>query len=284
MTITAKIITDSINPAGVRLTTFVCRYPRFIHSEIMTHRALSRNASSSRAIPVKTMIKQVLDDPAVPVFWGKNKAGMQAKEELTGWRLHLVKAMWLLSRYPAVLFALIMIKLQLHKQIANRILEPWMYIETIITATEWTNFFSLRLHPDAQPEFQQLAKVMAKEYLKSKPLMRDHHLPFVTKDEMEKYSIGDCLRFSVARCARVSYLNHDGSKPNIKKDLELWTSLKSAGHMSPFEHQAWWQHDSNKFSGNIRGYIQYRKSLGSENLDKFPWETNPQLLTELTNG
>jgi thymidylate synthase ThyX len=84
--ISAKIIADSISESeyGDRITTFELEYPRFIHGELMTHRLFSRNAASSRAIPINKMMDQVLTAPAMPVEWGLNKSGMQAEEMLKG--------------------------------------------------------------------------------------------------------------------------------------------------------------------------------------------------------
>ena len=154
MTITAKIIADSISPAGARLTTLQLRYPRFIHAEFMTHRMFSRNASSSRAIPVERLIQDVLDDPAMPVFWGKNQPGMQAREDhhalvggegVSGYD-HFDdsitrEAAWLISRGIAIQHAREFAKAGYHKQIVNRLLEPFSHINVVVTATEWENFF-----------------------------------------------------------------------------------------------------------------------------------------------
>jgi hypothetical protein len=143
MTIEVKIIEDSIGGHGVRLTTMQLRYPRFIHSEFLTHRVFSRNASSSRAIPVDKIIQQVIDDCAMPVKWGKNQTGMQAYEDLDtlsdGW---IVEQAWLKARDYAVDQARIMVKRNAHKQIVNRILEPFAHISVIVTATEWDNFLT----------------------------------------------------------------------------------------------------------------------------------------------
>lgn len=153
----AKIILDSINESGDRLTTFQLRYPRFIHSELMTHRVFSRNAMSSRAVPVAKMIAQVRENPAKPIHWGMNKPGMQATEEVP---VASAEHLWQKAANLAADVAEQMVKLNLHKQVANRILEPFQWMNTIVTATEWDNFFELRAHPDAQPEFQKLAVMM----------------------------------------------------------------------------------------------------------------------------
>ena len=277
----AKIIEDSISPAGVRLTTLQLCYPRLVHSELMTHRVLSRNASSSRAIPVAKMIEQVRNNPAMPVHWGKNQAGMQAGEELSPMAKEGVKQLWLQAAKDAASTAQVMSDMGLHKQVANRILEPFQWIHVIVTATEWSNFFALRDHPDADPNIQLLAQVMAKAHNDSKPVYRDSrgyyehawHLPYVTARERELYpnelGVRHLCKLSAARCARVSYLTHDGDVPDPAKDLALYERLVGSRpmHASPIEHQAMvWEHadSSRDFSGNFRGWTQFRKIIEAE--------------------
>lgn len=178
-------MTDS-KVGNIRLTTMVLRYPRFIHSEFMTHRVFSRNAASSRAIPIKKMIEQVEKDPAQPVFWGKNQPGMQAKEELDPVRKERAILYWGAAAYAMVNHAHMLDSLGVHKQIVNRLLEPWQYMETLVTSTDWANFYALRYHPDAQPEIQTLARAMLEAHQASTPTelkLGDWHLPFITPDD-----------------------------------------------------------------------------------------------------
>lgn len=265
--IEAKIICDSISPQGVRLTTFELKYPRFILSEFNTHRVFSRNSASSRAIPVKKMIKDVINDPVIPVFWGKNQAGMQAKEELSGIKLKAAQFLWKIARYPACGIAYFMTKIGLHKQITNRIIEPWMWTKTIVTATEWDNFFELRVHEDAQPEIYSLSTLMYQEYLNSTPKKLKYgewHLPYVTEDELNNntLSIESLIMVSGARCARVSYLTHDGKAPDSSKDFRLYDDLVGSVpiHASPTEHQATPNKNTN-FDKNFRGWHQHRADI-----------------------
>lgn len=263
--IEAKIILDGVSPKGVRLTTFELKYPRFILAELNTHRVFSRNSASSRAIPVKKMIKDVIDDPVIPVFWGKNQAGMQAKEELSGIRLKMVQWLWLFARYPACGVAYLFTKIGLHKQLANRIIEPWMWTKTIVTSTEWDNFFELRMHEDAQPEIFVLATRMYEAYLKSEPTLIKYgewYLPYVTSSESLKYDIDNQIKISAARCARVSYLTHDGKSPSAEKDFKLYDDLVGAIpiHGSPTEHQAT-PNKNTKFDKNFRGWRQHRADI-----------------------
>ena len=151
MSYSAKVLADSISPDGVRLTTMEVTFPRIVLAEFNTHRMFSRNSASSRAIPVEKMIQRVLDDPFSPVWWGKNQSGMQAAEELSGEALRLARQHWLDARD----FAISCVRLfqapeiSLHKQIANRLLEPFLWHTVVVTATEWENFFALRCHKDA---------------------------------------------------------------------------------------------------------------------------------------
>lgn len=181
MNISATIVADSVNPHGHRLVSMICVYPRFIHSELMTHRQFSRNAASSRAIPVHRMIRAVESAPAMPVWWGRNQSGMQAAQELGPAEGALAVREWLDAAKDAVAHARRMAEIGAHKQIANRLLEPFQWMTTLVTASEWHNFFALRAHPDAQPEFQELAFQMLGAYLGSAPVARrwgEWHVPF----------------------------------------------------------------------------------------------------------
>lgn len=268
----ARVVADSVSESGKRLTTMVWKYPRFIHSEVMTHRMLSRNAASSRAIPVKKMIEQVLTDPARPVYWGKNKPGMQAREELSGEALIEAKLAWSAARHDAIHMVEKMMAVDLHKQIANRILEPWMWMTTIVSATDWANVFALRRHPDAQPEFKHLADMAYEALCSHRPeLLRvgQWHLPFILAGEFAQYNEDyEILRkLSTARCARVSYLNHDGTEPNAEKDFDLHDKLIVAPHASPFEHVAT---PAEGRHANFTGWMQYRQMIPNENVTTYP--------------
>ncbi len=264
----AKVVLDSISPAGKRLITMELTYPRFIHAEFMTHRMFSRNAASSRAIPTRKMIAMVEDNPAMPIFWGKNKKGMSPTKEIE--RINDAKSMWLDARDDAVDWAYSLYDLGVHKQIVNRILEPWKFITVICTATEWSNFFALRDHVDAQQEIAHLAKLMKQAQDKSEPILRMWHLPYVfnveTLETINSRDFNDWLKISVARCARVSYLTHDG-KRDFEKDLVLHDRLLTGsghGHWSPFEHVAQAHKNSEHCSGNFIGWTQYRKMHKNE--------------------
>lgn len=263
--ITAKMIEHSCSTStGIALATMQLTYPRFIHAEFMTHRVFSRNASSSRAIPVAKMIEQVRTNPAMPIHWGKNQPGMQASAEFEGQELETMMRAWQQAAREAAATAEFMEKHGLHKQVANRILEPFQYMHVIVTATEWENFFALRAHPDAQPEIHALAIVMKTAMEQSTPRWIDPdewHLPYVTYEERLNHPTELLLKISGARCARVSYLTHDGLTPEIEKDLALYDRLVGGVplHASPIEHQATPMQTGDMWSGNFKGWLQHRQ-------------------------
>lgn len=303
-TISAVVIADSINEQGNRLTTMRLRYPRWIHAEGRTHRLLrigeeepllpderrtpslmedpnlSRNAASSRAIPVHRMIQSVLDDPAEPLYWGKNQPGMQASEELTGAELEQAKFFWRSAMQAAILHAKMLAEIGAHKQIVNRVLEPFMHIEVLVSATEWTNFFALRMDKAAEPHICWLAHTMYSAMLNSVPkLLRpgEWHLPFVAPDESARLH-SELIRLSVARCAHLSY-ETAGDGVFIDKAMALRIYEKLVGskpmHASPAEHQATpdrylddralrpeWANPA--LHGNFKGWQQFRKMLPGE--------------------
>lgn len=262
---TVKVIADSISPAGARLTTLQLRYWRAIHAEFMTHRVFSRNASSSRAIPVARMIDQVRNDPAGPVYWGSNKAGMQAGAEVPG--VSNARMRWRDAALDAALHAELLAAEGLHKQIVNRILEPFQYIEVVATATDWENFYGLRCHPDAQPEMQDLACTMRDAMMYSNPEETTWHLPYITEaDYLDCDDLLTMAKRSAARCARVSYLKHDGDKPTEAEDLALFERLVGSApiHASPTEHQAIALSDARERCRNFAGWQQFRVYVEGE--------------------
>jgi thymidylate synthase ThyX len=279
MGFSARVLLDNISPAGVRLTTMEVRYPRFIHSELMTHRVLSRNAASSRAIPIRKMIDAVRAEPALPLWWGRNQSGMQAREHLDPASQALAEAEWRRALDDALAHAerLAASDINLHKQLVNRILEPFAWITVIVTATQWTNFFTQRTHEDAQPELKHVADLMLAAYRASEPnplQLGEWHTPLILPEEEALLSLDDRLKISVARSARVSYLSHDGVR-DYAKDLELYERLAqggSNGHWSPFEHVATPLADPDAWSGNFRGWEQFRKRFPNEDVTTFPDE------------
>jgi hypothetical protein len=273
------VLVDSITFKGKKQTydlSIAGEFPNFLANGIVVHN--SRNASSSRAIPVEKMIAWTKEDPAMPVEWGVNQRGMQANELLSPEKVAQGELIWLKGRDAVIKCTEELIELGVHKQIANRMLEPWHHIAVVLSATQYANWFALRHHSAAQPEIRELAKAMWREYKQSKPAFLrpgEWHLPFIREDEHAVYSLDERIKASVARCARVSYMNHDGSTPNMSKDIALHDMLAVAVplHASPCEHQATplLPSESTTLSGNFaKGWKQYRKTLANECVDKMP--------------
>ena len=268
MTYNAKILADSVSLAGVRLTTMEVTFPRFILPEFNTHRMFSRNSASSRAIPVEKMIQRVKENPFIPEYWGANQPGMQASQEINNAEKKYAEREWRLALNNALSSAQFLLDAGVHKQLANRLLEPFSWITVIISATEWDNFFALRCHPDAQPEIRKIAEMMRDEMALSTPQLiqeGEWHLP-LTPDLAElthRYDFEDIKRISAGRCARVSYLTHDG-KRDPEKDIELCEKLITSGHMSPLEHVATPAFRPKKSYGNFKGWVQFRQEIPHE--------------------
>jgi len=327
MAIKAQIIADSIGPTNKRLTTWILEYPRFVHSELMTHRVFSKNAASSRAIPVEKMIQSVIDNPAIPVWWGKNQSGMQANEELdnnirrprlledehkefkshcTGYEhgddgfkfyrydltdLEFSKILWLYARDGAINNVRGLLSLGLHKQISNRILEPWFHMRIILSGTDFDNWFALRAHKDAQPEIRALAYEMLEIYNASEPKSLnpfDWHIPF--GDQMDDIKLRNAvmkifsekpvidretqdidlneykIKIAIARCARISYFNYEG-KDDYYADINLCEKLFGSvpRHLSPTEHVAQCLREDISY-GNFRGWKQFRYNYFDQSL------------------
>lgn len=274
MAFNAKILLDSMHPEGdSRLTTFEITFPRFILAEFNTHRMLSRNAASSRARPTIKLIQEVKHDPYIPNF-ELNQPGMQSSTPMEEEHADLSRKIWLVGRDRAVEVVENLLLLKGHKQFINRPLEPYMWATVITSATDWTNFFALRCHNDAQPEFRTVARMMYKLYKQSKPTTVDYgdwHLPLIFEEDRKEFSIEDLCKISAGRCARVSYLTHD-SRRDPQEDIKLHDKLTSQvpKHSSPLEHQAFPLKLQNGLihqrCGNFEGWMQYRKRISNENI------------------
>jgi len=262
----ATVITDSIHE-GVRITTLQIRFPRFILAELNTHGLLAKSTRSTRAVPTKKLIREVWSTPFVPSIWPSMQAGMQGGPPLQGWRRAAAVAVWLLASKLACALAYALVAIGVHKQHAGRILEPFMWTDSVVTATEWDNFFNLRISPLAQPEFSSLAKAMRFELFASVPAETKYHLPYLTYAERScDAQLHEKFEVSARRCSQVSYSPHDGSKADFYKDLAKAHELLDNGHMSPFEHPALagvGEYIPNKFRAP---WVQHRKHiLGEEN-------------------
>lgn len=256
--ITAKIIKDSISPISKRITTYVLEYPRFIHAEVMTHRVFSRNAASSRAIPIKKMIEDVEKNTAAPIHWGLNQKGMQAYEEADAKTIIHAKIIWYHARDLAIQQAKKLMDLGIHKQVCNRLLEPFVKIRVLLTGTDFDNFFKLRAHKAAQPEIRELAYKMLDLYNTNVPEKKEFgqwHIPF-SEYMPEGADLKTQLKIATARAARLSYNSFEGDM-DIDKDIKLHDSLLAEGHFSPFEHCAEADWVAQRF-GNFKCWKQYR--------------------------
>lgn len=281
----AKVLCDSISPDNIRLTTLEITYPRVIHSEFMTHRVFSRNSASSRAIPVEKQINKLLTGPFIPQYWGKNQRGMQAKEELSPAYKEIAIDQWNAAMNDAIEHARALHRIDAHKQLVNRLLEPFLWHTVIVSGTEWSNWNGLRRHEDAQPEIKSIADLAFNVMEDSIPLELDYgqwHMPLVSDYNDLKaanFTEEQIRQISVGRCCRISYLTHDGKRdPN--DDVRLQGDLRTNGHMSPFEHPARPMtqkeiqlHSSPyhlakvggpPFLGNYRGWVSFRKELPFE--------------------
>lgn len=284
--ISATVIADSINASGNRLTTFEWEYPRFIHSEAMTHKMLSKNAASSRAIPFKSLLDLILNTPAMPVHWGKNQSGMKAREELDVEEKIEAQRIWIEARDAVIAKSIELDSIGLHKQLLNRLLEPWQTIKTVVSGTEFTNLFWLRDHQDAQPEFGELASVAHEAINQSVPTFLEPgqwHLPYV--DQSQNFDIVTGRKISASCCAQVSYRRLDDSTEKALKIYDMLglesTDPEFRKHASPVEHQgtpisastvsfdpSTWEdgithvsRNGSLWSANFQGWIQHRQLI-----------------------
>jgi thymidylate synthase ThyX len=277
MAFKCEVLADSISDTQQyhRLTTMELTYPRIIHSEVLTHRRFSRNSASSRAIPVDKMLRMVEDEPFIPIHWGAAQSGMQASHEVDMDIRARAGARWLIARDNAVIAARKLHNMGLHKQVINRIVEPFMWITVIVSGTEsaWANFFALRIHQMAEPHIKQIACMAKAAYLKSEPKVlqyQDWHLPLFGMPGDEEVKREDRPKVSAARCARVSYLTHDGRR-DVEEDLKLFHRLKDEKpmHASALEHPAMVAPTIQGENGNYQpGWVQFRKMFRNEAVDR----------------
>lgn len=274
-----RILADSINVVGNRLTTYELVYPEFIHNELLTHRMLSRNAMSSRAVPTEKLLKLIAEDPVIPIEWGRNQKGMQAGEPFTGDLAEECLSIWIDAAGDAIKHARDLAAKGVHKQIVNRIVGPYKWINVIASATDWWHFFNLRAHPKAEPHMIKLATWMLDLYDANTPTLKqpgEWHLPLVYPDDTQQVENNhnsphalDPVEFTLAqisagRCARVSYLTHHGTRDHAE-DIRLCDQLSTNDplHASPLEHPARAFSTPHPF-GNYTGWEQFRKMFPLE--------------------
>jgi len=296
----ALIVAHSKAPNGEEVLTYEVELHRFILPEFNTHRSLSRNFQSSRAVPIEKMIEQVSNSPAIPVHWGKNQAGMVADKELDAlvyWEeandgycsISTPHDAWLAAKDQSVYFATAFMEAGYHKQVVNRLLEPFMKTKGVVTGTRkaFEAFFKLRCHPDAQPEIKLLAERMQEAMLQSTPnelKYGEYHLPYVNHSDfppsefgLKKDLIAAKVKVSCSCAAQVSYRRLDDS---LEKALKVYDMLNlpingvypdDPPHYSPTEHVVKIQDVDKELSGNFHSntFFQYRKALEFGIEDKF---------------
>ena len=309
--ISAKVITDSTHN-GSRLTSKEVTFPRFILPEFNTHCRISKNSASSRAIPVWKGLVKIVESPFIPSKFGKNRPGMQSSESISNENMEIARNTWLVGRdvsllqayalaggrdqimkdskenpraydvcylieelgkeYPDVMKKIKNLSVGVHKQHANRVLEPYAWHTVVLTGTHFRNFYALRASKDAQPEIKELAIQMARAHMESLPKELDYgewHLPFITEEDRNEVTDEIQLaRISSARCARTSYLTHDGIRA-LSEDLDMAGGLQGNGHTSPFQHPAMVHDPATTFLSSYQSnfsieWIQYRKMLPNE--------------------
>lgn len=299
--IEVEILADS-TWRGHRLTTFRAKIPKYMLAQLATHRMLSKNSASSRAIPPEKMIAIVEDDPFIPARVGLKHTGMQASSyiEAGNPRYDQFLRVWQQAIDWAIRNARALAELEISKQILNRVIDNFAMINIVISATEWSNFLALRAHEDAQEEISILAYLILDALNNNSPIelkSGEWHIPFgdiFDENRLSELSQTTTIevdeikrRIAIARCARVSYNNFSG-KDDYSLDLKLFGQLLDDRHMSPFEHVAYAMSKSEytRFSlstpeltwlgvcGNFRGWVQYRKT--------FPYDmenrTDPRLI------
>lgn len=292
--------------ANNEVLTVNVKYGLIIHAEFLRHRQLSRGVKSNRAIPMKKIRAEVINDPYVPVWFGAAKRGMVSSEEVK--YKGIARGLWLKSRYVMCGVHWLAEKFGAHKEWANRLLNPWQFVRETITATEWDNLFALRLDDGAQRDIKEVVRCIYELKKRSNPTLLvagQWHVPYiyrawVTPQSLSYFSnqadavlgvreltLEEAIKCSAARCARSSYDNHDGSAPDVGKDLELYSTLidSTPVHASPVEHpctpmevitsgiwgaSAPWEkgvthldRGQNYWSGNMKGFIQYRQLVAN---------------------
>ena len=286
----AEVIEHSVGPDGQQAITMKVRFPRIVLAEFNTHRKLSKNTASSRAIPFTKLVDFIRQQPFIPEYWGANQKGMQADKPISEFNQKFATFAWKAAIKSAIGVATTLNKLGVHKQLTNRLIESFGYVTVVFTTTDMMNFLTLRNHRDAQPEIQVLANKIHVAFLASTPTMLKHgqwHLPFVLSSEKQFLPLADQLVLSVARCASTSYMTVDGKPMTLQRANEIYYKLIRSDviHATPFEHQLtpdrkvdieWrvakskkklkqstvWETPSKH--GNTVGFIQYRKTLANE--------------------
>ena len=298
MPIRAHIVAHSKHPQTNReIITFEGNFHRFLTAEVNTHRVISKNGQSSRAVPLASAIQYILDDTAMPVYWGQNQRGMVADNQIEDSKIEKAKRVWLNARDSMIEHARELEALGVHKQLTNRLIENFSYQRAVFTATTYDNLFWLRLHKDAQPEFQPFVQEMYDAVIASTPRILqigEWHTPYFRdgywSPDMD-VPLEEALKISGSCCAQVSYRKLDDSldKANLVFDnLHLFDEDDEVRrHSSPVEHQATpidytlenpvvpgVTHlnvkDGTLSSANFEDFIQYRQLIPNQSCTNYP--------------
>lgn len=258
--ISAEIIADSVNEAGERITSFILTFPRFILAELNTHRAFSRNSASSRAIPFKTMVKKVQDDPFIPIAWQKEHTGMQGTEYFDDWEeIEELRASWRMARTAAVEAATRFNNDKVTKQLTNRLLEPFLWHRVLCTATEFENFFELRC-PQYFNNMDEKSYRSRKDYMKA-------------RNELSKELFkGECPDFFPIEQWKYEPQTVDSF------DEITWLRLNSSGaeiHISRLAECMWDAYNESTPKALARGewHIPFGDNIDEEELTRFYYKS-----------
>jgi thymidylate synthase ThyX len=263
----AQILADSLNrETGDRWVTFeISNFPKVLLQELNTHRMLSRNAASSRAMPIVKVIERVKTSPYIPTF-RENQRGMVGRVLEDQDRFNQSVEIYQKALGDAIHHAEQLAAMSIHKEAVNRLLEPFMTVPVIISGTEWHNFFRLRTSPDATPDFQAVALLLEQLYqtYQPTPLQVGEIHGIYAEAIPDDFTMLDRLKVMSARAARISYKNHGSSVIDVQKDLQLADNLISDGHLSPLEHMGWALSKQQCLwldTRNYQGFLSFRAYL-----------------------
>lgn len=247
--IRAKLLNSTdVGCLGVPVRTFILEYPRYIHSQVMTHRIFSRNATSSRAIKLEKMLKGLDKNFVIPKYWGAKQRGMQAYSQIAPHTQSEAIHVWYEAYKNARRSALALDQLGVHQQVVNRLLEPFMIIRVMLTGDDFDNFLKLRTAHDSQPEIQELALKM-QDCIKRAPKAKvsDVHLPY------PDYTVAQ----NIAAAAFISYNNPPSN--DVVKCERMLHKLMADGHESPSEHVVYEGVKNTKYCNLMAGRMQFRQ-------------------------
>lgn len=308
--IEVNVIAHSISKKGKEILTYELVYPRAVHSELAVHRMLSKNSASSRAIPIPRVIEMVRNNPAMLSRYGSNQAGMQDKgfehdePVVFQGKSYTIREAWKLGAEFMCDLAESIHEAGYHKQVGNRLLEPFQWMKVVLTGTEFANFFWLRDHEAADPTIAELARKMLEAKQRSSPVLLgddDWHVPYFENGYWIAERVGmagltvnssgitlqEALDISTSCCAQVSYRKLDKSQEKADTVISRLNldgkHPEDPAHASPTEHQATpMTGDTMIFNGFPTGYTSYHKDLGMMSGNLAGWIQYRQLIPNTT--